>query len=268
MASEVGLASEGQDPAASSDERPSGAVAPGLTLHVKVSEDLAPDALATLAGRGVVLWVQTRSNTLRASLLERLALFDRAFVQVRPPMREGDLAQLSRLPRVGLWVRTDSETPGLALLRGARPFALEWTGPWTPASAQVTRALRPERTLLELDDAPSLAVVSSFAPGEGARILRLKVSPSSWAGCASVDPGTPRVSISLRYRPGLEKELPLCGAKALVEVPVDLPPEALERLISADPGVELEVDLTAAREAVPGVTASLLGDVAAARGHL
>ena len=76
--------------------------------------------LRALAGSGTVIWLRTRSNMLRDSTVEALALFPEAYVQLRPPVKEEQVRQLRRAPRVGAWLDAQAlDGAGAALARAA-----------------------------------------------------------------------------------------------------------------------------------------------------
>src|SRR5207248_2797002 len=72
--------------------------------HVFFDEELEPDAVRLLARPSCTAWVRTRTNMVRESVVERLARFGAAYVQLRAPFLEAHGAQLQRAPSVGAWL--------------------------------------------------------------------------------------------------------------------------------------------------------------------
>jgi hypothetical protein len=229
---------------AGSGPAPTDFVLLGYRVHVFVSEDLEPDALRRLVRPGVTLWLQTRSNMLRASTVDTLRRAEVAWVQLRPPVLRPHWDQLGKLPRAGVWVQPQHvHGPGMGR-RGSHPLALDVRAPVTGESlAQV----RPLSTVFRV---PVSAAVAQRVPGE--RLL--------WGGLAggcSADPLL-KVRMDAPWRPP-------CGHGVLAQLTrVQL--SELQGLYAAHPGVELAVEVADSEAAASGVAALLdVLDAAAAR---
>jgi hypothetical protein len=110
-------------------------------VHVFADEALDSDYLRLLARPGVVLWLSTRTNTLKASTLDTLALFHESWVELRAPIDAAALAQLQRLPRTGIMLGPSSVKEARRL--GPRRVAVRWNQALDEASAQLLVKARP-----------------------------------------------------------------------------------------------------------------------------
>ncbi|MGQ0508396.1 MAG: hypothetical protein ACT4TC_24110 [Myxococcaceae bacterium] len=189
----------------------------GFKMHVEISEDLDPDAVRALAKPGITLWVTTRSNVLKQSLVENLARASEAFVQMRAPLKRSHLEQLRQGPRVGLWL---TEQPTGVL--GPRPIAISIDGPLLDVRAQ--------RVIWTPDSTPSLEEWSRFSAMPGAKLVKLTAE----IGCV---PGFPKSLVVFRRTP----DLPDCQFPSRVRVSPAIAKETLIQLFAKDPSVELDV---------------------------
>jgi hypothetical protein len=218
---------------------PAGLVLPGYRLHLVLDESVAAEELRALAGSGTVLWLRTRSNTLRDSTLDALALFPEAYVQLRTPLKEEHVRQLRRAPRVGAWLEAQTLTgPGLHWL-GHRRSAVEVRG---ALGAELTRrlgALRPSWIIWApgaLD--VSLETWGTFAQLPGRKLL-------SWAGpvgpmCTELPWRGALATVSLRVEEGTRADSCSLGRRVVMRgFPEDA---ALMALLGRDPSAELEVE--------------------------
>lgn len=230
---------------------PTALVAPGLRTHVYVPEDLDPNLLARLARPGVTLWVRTRSNTLRESLLEKLALFPRAYVQMRLPLSPGNLAQLGRLPNVGVWLEASS-LPFQPGALGPRPLAWQSSGAWTREVSETVERLRPRVVIWEPTVVPSAAEWAAFAQSRGTKVLRPSLGARwDWTSCeANPLRSLTRVTVVIPWTQKVDRELPMCGVASRLDVPLSVEPSSIAHLIDADPAVEFELDVENGREQV------------------
>ncbi len=110
-------------------------------VHVFADEALESDYLRLLARPGLVLWLSTRSNTLKASTLDTLALFQESWVELRSPINPAALSQLNRLPRTGIMLGPSSVKDARVL--GPRRVAVRWNQPLDDVSAQLLARARP-----------------------------------------------------------------------------------------------------------------------------
>jgi hypothetical protein len=211
-------------------------VVPAWRAHVYASEDLDPDVLATLARPGVVLWLATRSNTLRPSVIARLPRFHEAYVQVRLPWGRSQWQALDAAPRAGLWVDERALGEARPAGQGARPLAVDVGGELTEEVAAQLRSRRPARTRWMPRDAPNLDAWARFAQLPGARVLVWDwlTAPDggacpltgSWPGLAVTSAAVAKAcrwGLRLRVRPGT-------------------PAEALRPLFIEHPSLEVELD--------------------------
>jgi len=216
----------------------------GYRVHVFASEDLEPDALRRLVRPGVTLWLQTRSNMLRASTVDTLRRAEVAWVQVRPPVLRVHWDQLGKVPRVGAWVDARHVGGAGMVRRGAHPLALEVNGPTPP---EVLVRARPLATVFRL---PISAEQARLVPGE--RLL--------WGGLQGGCAAEPQLKVRLDapWRPA-------CGHGVLAQL-TRVQVAELKALYAAQPGVELAVEVADSEAAASGVAALLDAlDAAAAR---
>jgi hypothetical protein len=204
-----------------------------------VDESVAADNLRALAGSGTVLWLRTRSNTLRDSTLEALALFPEAYVQLRTPVTEEHIRQLRNAPRVGAWLEAQTLT-GLGLhWLGPRRSAVELRGAIDAEITRRVRALRPSWILWTPGASDvSLEAWGAFAQLPGRKLLSLAAPMGPlcpklpWRGALA--------TVSLRVEEGTVTETCGLGRRVLMKgFPEDT---ALVALLSRDPSAELEVE--------------------------
>ena len=221
-----------------------------MRVHVFVTEELPPDALRALAKPNVVLWVQTRTNLLRASLLERLGEFSEVYVRMRPPVLAVHRRQLDHLPRVGIWMDEGSE--GDASLRSLRPHptAISVRGPLTPEAARRIEEVRPRQTRWEpAKDDVSLEAFGLWLSLPGQKTL---VAPSGFDRPICEERARPlagaqRGFIEAEFFSGAASlpSLPGCGLGQRLWVTPELPSELLASLGVRDRSVELRLNLGA-----------------------
>lgn len=219
---------------------PAELVLPGYRLHLVVDESVPADGLRALAGSGTVLWLRTRSNTLRDSTLEALALFPEAYIQLRPPLKEEHVRQLRKAPRVGAWLEAQALSgPGLHWL-GPRRIAVELHGAPDAALTQRLAALRPSWSLWAPGSSDvSLEAWGAFAQLPGRKLLSL-ARPSS-APCSALPWRAALASVSLRVEEGTGAVACGLGQRVVLKgFPEDT---ALVALLSRDPSAELEVEV-------------------------
>jgi hypothetical protein len=219
---------------------PAELVLPGYRLHVVVDESVEADELRALAGSGTVLWLRTRSNMLRDSTVEALALFPEAYVQLRPPVLEEQIRQLRGAPRVGAWL--DAQVlDGAGLHRlGPRRTAVELRGPLDAKLARRLGALRPSRVMwLPGTMEVSLEAWGTFAQLPGSKLL-------SVAGPLGIEcPELPRrvalATVILRVDEGAGEGTCGLGRRVVMRgFPNDA---ALAALLSQEPSTELEIEV-------------------------
>jgi hypothetical protein len=220
---------------------------PAFRLNVLASEDLAPDRLRPLAAEGVVLWLSTRSNSLRESTVENLSRFREAWVQLRPPLTAAQAHSLERAPRAGAaLLDADLEGKGLYLL-GTRPVAVRVVGSLDEARAQRIRDAHPAAVIWEPGDGAELLGFGLFRQLPGRKLVRLGMSPvpaePSPEACPSVR-GANTSAVWVDAQKNLAAAPP-CGLGVRARISPRISDEALRRLVRLDPAVEFEIDVGA-----------------------
>lgn len=213
---------------------------PGYRLHLVVDESVEADDLRALVGSGTVLWLRTRSNTLKDSTIEALALFPEAYVQLRTPLKEEHLRQLRKAPRVGAWLDAQMLTgPGLHWL-GPRRSAVELRGPLDKELVRRLIALRPAWSLWTPGTSDiSLEAWGTFAQLPGRKLL-------TWAGtlgpeCPEFPERGALATISLRVEEGTGEQTCGLGRRVLIKSPPEEVP--LGPLLRRGPPTELELPI-------------------------
>ncbi|WP_224246066.1 hypothetical protein [Hyalangium gracile] len=221
-------------------------VLPGYRLHLVVDESVEADALRALAGSGTVLWLRTKSNTLRESTIEALARFPEAYVQLRPPLKEAHVRQLRGAPRVGAWLEAQALSgPGLHWL-GSRRAAVEIRGGLDAELARRVGALRPSRILwLPGASEVSLEAWGAFAQLPGSKLLAL--AGALGPPCPELPWRAALSTVSLRVEQGTGGETCGLGQRVVMK---GFPEEAaLVALLGQERPTELELEVgTSPRE--------------------
>lgn len=217
---------------------PDALVVPGVRVHVYASEDLDPDALGMLARPGVVLWLSTRSNTLRASTLQRLGRFEQSWVEVRAPLRPSELGAVSRLPKCGLWIRDGKTlTPALARL-GIGRLAVQLDGPISTERFEDLEQLSPSQISWS-SSTVDLASFGRFVQSPGARVLRV---PKEALQCDRGAPASRRVhETALAVSLSEVDRAIACGFIPRVTLDPGVDDDSLKRLFARAPNAELEI---------------------------
>jgi hypothetical protein len=239
-------------PAASPEEF----TAPSVHVSVVVHEDLPPDFLRRLARPDVTLWLQTRSNTLRASTLENLARFDEVFVQLRAPLTSVDAQVFGKLPKAGLWLDTP-QLPVLFRIPGARPVAIDVSGPLDLAVVNRLSAAKP--TVVRWSPSTSINVLEwgLFRQLPGRKIVVMPVSLLRATNCSERSAGQPSVELDLATVLAMNSDVLPCGRAPRVIVRPGVDHWMLQSLVVRDPSAELVV-IIGADEEVASATQALL----------
>jgi hypothetical protein len=227
------------------DVAPQALAFPSWRVHAFVVEDVDPDALASLARPGVVLWLKTRSNMLRASQVARLGRFSESYVQLHSPILEGQVRQLEAAPRAGVWL-DEAALADRGLFRlGARRRAVSIDGELTAERLAALVQARPARVLWRPTQAPRLDEWARFAQAPGVRVL-VWAGPLDAAdgGCPLARPpegltlwaDSPRLGAPARLAAA-------CGLALWVQVPPQVGDAWLQALFAANPKTELQVDV-------------------------
>ncbi|HYV46680.1 MAG TPA: hypothetical protein VFA20_17570 [Myxococcaceae bacterium] len=238
----------GAAPAAAEHGAPESVVLAGLRAHVFFDEELEPDAVRLLARKSCTAWVRTRTNMVRESVVERLARFGAAFVQLRAPFLEAHGGQLQRWPGVGAWLGPgDLRARGVGGV-GGRPWAVSLFGPlraedlgtvawakvaevrWTPGPRDLT-----------------LEAWARFAQAPGSKVVvwpgGAPAECEAWARARAGAP--PAIKVGPMEPAALGKVAAACPLVTRVEVPATADEGALARLLAAWPRMEPEVDVGA-----------------------
>jgi hypothetical protein len=223
-------------------------VAPAVRVHVRAHEDLDPDRLRSLARPGVTLWLDTRSNTLRASTLEHLARFDQAWVRLRAPLRPVDAATFARLPAAGAWLGP-ADLEVARRLPGARRVAVELSGPLDEAVLERVAAARPAELRWTPAGPLSLLDWGHLARVPGRRVVVPQPGAVLPVRCDARKPGEPGLELHVASLLSLSADAFPCGQGTRVLVLPEVEPWLLQSLVTRDPSVELvvEVGTSAAR---------------------
>ena len=226
--------------------------APAVRVSVVVHEDLDPDLLRPLARHDVTLWLQTRSNSLRASTIENAARFDEAFVQLRAPITREAAQLFARLPRVGAWL----ETAHLAVvprLPGARKIAVEIRGALDAALADRVAAAKPSMVRWSPDANATLDLMQwgLFRQLPGRKVVVMPASSLRPATCTDQLAIT-SVELDVATVLTMNSAVYPCGKSPRVVIRPSIDHWLVQSLTVRDPSVELVVpigtDVNAARE--------------------
>lgn len=236
----VGLTAFAQNQRPVHSESPDVIVGRSVRVHVIASEDLEPDVLRALARPQVVLWLTTRSNTLRESTLETLNRFESSFVQLRAPISAVDGKALKKSPRAGLWLSLDDPS-GVAAVRGSRPLALDVTGTVDDVKHGWLLAQKPTFLRWAPGESIDLLEWSRFKTLPGRKTVVLTPGLLLPRDCATRDPAEPSAELHVATLLAVSAGVFPCGAGTRVEVPPDVEPWLLKSLIVRDPSVELVV---------------------------
>ncbi len=225
--------------------RPEALALPAFRLHVLASEDLPADALKMLANPSVVLWLSTRSNALRESVVEALARFDEAYVELRPPLLEAHVQILSKAPYAGAWLDASALGGALTGRLGHRRKAVRIRGALSEEIADRVRGAHPVRIEWEPSGEVDLYAWSVFRQLPGRKLVKLSGLTPSRVGPASPC-GLGRKSAApalwLDARATFVGLWPLaCGRGARARVEADVADDVLRWLYRNDPAVELEI---------------------------
>jgi hypothetical protein len=209
---------------------------PPPRVAVFAHESLDPDRLRAFGRPGVTLWLETSSNTLKASTVEHLARFDEAWVGVRSPLKPVDAEVFAKLPRVGVWsVDSALSEADARRVPGVRRVALELT---TPLDEELVSALgrrRLAQVLWRPKESPDLLAWGLFRQLPGKKIF---APPGERPGCPDGASG-PTVEIHLASLLIGGEGAAACGKGAHVVLTPDAAPWMIDALLAKDPSAEL-----------------------------
>jgi len=213
-----------------------------VRVNVIASDELEPDVLRALARPDVVLWLTTRSNTLRESTLDTLNRFGASWVQLRAPMEMVDAKALTRAPKAGLWLPLDARVgPALSRFRGSRPLALEVSGAMDDEKRALLASQRPSLMRWTPAGEVDLLQWSQFRALPGRKVVVLSPGFLLPRDCASRDATEPAGEVHVAMLLALSAGVFPCGPGTRIEVSPDVEPWLLKSLIVRDPSVELVV---------------------------
>jgi hypothetical protein len=216
---------------------------PSLYVHVRAHEELDPDRLRAFARPRVTLWLETRSNVLKASTLEHLSRFDAVFVRLRAPVTDSQVRWLEAAPRAGIWLDAAMlEGKGVPRLIGPRPLAVGVKGAIDEALFDRVAKARPE--IVEWA-APADAEVMSwslFRQWPGRRFVMLEQGGLPPRACAGVDEG-PAAHVHLASLLALGANAFPCGKGPRVVISTDTDRWLIQSAVVRDPTLELELEV-------------------------
>ncbi|MEW5742165.1 MAG: hypothetical protein AB1938_24835 [Myxococcota bacterium] len=233
----------GQDQRPLPKGSPEALVTGTLKVHAFAHEDLPPDSLRALARPQVTLWLDTRTNTLKESTVERLARFDEAWVRLRAPLSKTDAAVLARIPRAGVWA-TPRDLEGLAgRVPGVRRWALELEGPLDAATAERIAKARPSVVRWRPGGAVDLLGWGLFLSLPGKKVWAPAPGELLATRCADRARELPALELHVATLLAMSADVFPCGRGTRVIVPGDVEPWLLQSLVVRDPSVELVVQV-------------------------
>jgi hypothetical protein len=235
------LAAWGQDQRPLPRQAPEPLVAPALRVSVEADEDLDPDRLRELARPGVVLYLRTRSNTLRDSTLENLARFDTAWVELRAPVRPFDLTALARLPGVGGWMALDA----LAGSPPLRRLAVRVEGPLDEARLARLQRARPALVQWRPAEEPDLLQWALFRQVPGRRVLLADPAMLLAVRCAERSRTEPAPELHVAQLLALSSDVFPCGLGTRVLLPPGSDRWLVQSILVRDPSAELVLQVGA-----------------------
>lgn len=223
-------------------ESPEPLVARAVRVNVVASDELEPDVLRALARPEVVLWLTTRSNTLRESTLDTLNRFGASWVQLRAPLETVDAKALQRAPKAGLWMPLDARVgPAISRFRGSRSLALEVSGPIDDDTRGLLASQRP--TLVRWTPAGEVDLLqwSQFRGLPGRKLVVLSPGFLLPRDCASREASEPAAELHVGMLLAVSAGVFPCGLGTRIEVSPEVEPWLLKSLIVRDPSIELVV---------------------------
>jgi len=223
---------------------------PSLVVHVRAHEDLEPDSLRAFARPRVTLWLETKSNVLKASTLEHLKRFDSSFVRLRAPVNDGHVNGLAAAPRAGVWLDASQlEGKGIARVLGPRPLAVQLKGPLDEAGFDRLRKARPEWVEWTAPADVDVLAFSLLKQLPGRKLVTLEPARA----CSGTDDG-PAARVHLATLLLLGSGAFPCGRSPVVIVAADTDRWLIQSTVVKDPTAELELavgaDEAAAKKAL------------------
>ncbi len=218
-------------------------LAASVRVHLHASEELDPDHLRALARNNVVLWLSTRTNTLRASTLETINKFSEAWIALRAPVRESDALQLNKVPRAGLWIDVQ-DLDGARRVLGPRRLTINLQGALDAALFEKLQKLRPAQTIWRAPPEVDLLSWGLFRQLPGRKVLS-RTTSRWWPVECPEDPGDSEPTVQTQVeavRNNPRKVFP-CGKGPRIEIPLDVERSVLQFLLVREPSTELVIDI-------------------------
>lgn len=214
-------------------------------MHVRLHEDLEPDRLRAFARPRVTLWLDTRSNVLKASTLEHLSRFDQVYVHLRPPVTESQVRALEAAPRAGVWIEASAvEGKGLARLVGPRFLAVMIKGAVDEALFERVARLKPEIVEWVAPADTEVMAWSLFRQLPGRKFVTLEPGGLPPRACAGTDSG-PAARVHLASLLALGANAFPCGRGPRVVMASDTDRWLIQSVVVRDPTAELEIEVGA-----------------------
>lgn len=238
--------------ARSQDQRPLPRGAPedfvfaSLRVNAVVHEDLDADHLRALGRPNVVLWLHTRSNTLRASTVEDVARFDDAWVELRPPLKPVDAEVFARLPRAGVWLDARHLDAGLQKrVPGARRLAVEVHGPLDDELAQRIARARPAFVRWQPGAPPDVLAWAQFRALPGRKVFVPAADQLLPVKCGDRSADEPAVEVHVASLLALSSDAYPCGHGTRVVLRPDTDRWLVQSVLVRDASAELVLELGA-----------------------
>ncbi len=222
---------------------PSGLPALGTRVHLRASEELDPDLLRPLARKNVILWLSTRTNTLRASTLDTVNRFGEAWLGFRAPVTEAEARQLAKVPLAGLWIDA-ADLDGARRVLGPRRLAVKLVGPLDAVLAQKLKNLKPTEVSWAAPAEVDLLSWSLFRALPGRKML-LRNADEIWPVKCPAAPSSaePTVQLPLASLERLEDGAFPCGRAPRIVVPLTLELAAAQALLVKEPSAQLVIEV-------------------------
>ncbi|GMU61330.1 MAG: hypothetical protein AMXMBFR34_30930 [Myxococcaceae bacterium] len=228
---------------------PGALVAGALKVHLYAGEGLPADSLRALARPQVTLWLDTRSNTLKESTVERVARFDEAWVRLRAPLSKTDALVLARIPKAGVWA-TPKDLEGLSgRVPGVRRIAVEVDGPLDAATAERLAKARPSVVRWRPSGPVDLLGWGLFLALPGQKVLVPAPEELLATRCPGRSRALPALEVHVATLLAMSADVFPCGSGTRVIVPGEVEPWLLQSLVVRDPSVELVVEVSESPEA-------------------
>ncbi|MBL8949618.1 MAG: hypothetical protein JNK82_02500 [Myxococcaceae bacterium] len=220
---------------------------PSLRVHVRAHEDLEPDTLRAFARPRVTLWLETRSNVLKASTLEHLRRFDSTFVRLRAPLNETHARAFSAAPRAGAWLDAAwLEGKGVQRALGPRPLAVQVKGPLDEALFEKLKRARPEWVEWAAPPEVDVLAFSLLKQLPGRRLVSLEPGGLQARACpAGVEDDGPAARVHLATLLALGAAAFPCGRSPVVVIAADTDRWLIQSVVVRDPAAELELNVGA-----------------------